>query len=437
MKFLHLADIHLGRSLHEQSLEEDQRSFIDQLVATLAGDDWAGLILAGDIYDRSLPSKEAVSLLDELLLRLHEGFPKLPILIIPGNHDSPRRLAYGQELFSKLGIHIVADPEAAFEPILVEKDGERCACFLLPFLEPGCLRAPTTDPVDSAPAPGEPLRSQWELHQEAGRRLETARQKAMREGADYSLLVAHLFAGGGRESESERHFLGTAEMVDIGAYRAFDYIALGHLHRRQRAADNAWYAGSPLAWAFDEAGSEKGGLALTLHKSDTGTGDAEPRFSVEPINFAPLHPLARIGGSMEDILDGRFESRGGDSGDLDYRSCYLEVQLEGSELVENPLALLRQKFPLLLSVRQDRAFESLAQSESAEDIPLARGDRQDLKADFDRFLGAIYGSDHGREEEAALFARLLEECANEEQHTVSQAGSAELSSQTAVSEGAQ
>ena len=232
--------------------------------------------------------------------------------------------------------------------------------------------------------------------------------------------------------------MGTAELVDIGAYRHFDYIALGHLHRRQKAGANAWYAGSPLAWAFDEAGSPKGGLAVTLgegkgdaRKTEAGAGAAVAvpagseeigplRFSVEPVDFSPLHPLSRLCGRMDDFLDGRFGSR---EAGIDYRKHYLEIQLEGDELVENPLALLRHKFPLLLSVRQDRAFEALSQRDNKDSLPAERRESQDLNADFERFLSAIYGEDHKREDEAALFAQLLEESANEEreQETVTDA----------------
>jgi len=395
MKFLHLADLHLGRSLHERSLQEDQRAFIQEIGSILGGDEWTGLILAGDIYDRSIPSKEAVELLDELLALVHSRFPRLKILMIPGNHDSSSRLSYGQGLFSRLGIHIAGDPEDSFEPLWIEEGSQRAACFLLPFLAPGSLRGELDTDAGGDPAP---LGNQGDLHREAARRLEEARRAAMEAGADYTILVAHLFATGGKESESERRFLGTAELVDIRLYSGFDYVALGHLHRRQQIAPNAWYAGSPLAWAFDEAGRqdsgaaapEKGGIALSLGESG---------LSISMVNIQPLHPLSRITGTVDSFLrDPEWEK---------YRGHYLEIVLDGSELVENALALLRQRFPLLLSVKQDRALETLAQTAGRQDLIKHAG--EDLKSDFDAFLKALYGQDHGRDEERALFEALLEE----------------------------
>ncbi|MDR2079872.1 MAG: exonuclease subunit SbcD, partial [Treponema sp.] len=301
VKFLHTADLHLGKVFHDHSLLEDQAFMLDQLRGILSDKSYSALLIAGDIYDRSIPSPEAVGLFGAFLEKTCSIRPDLVILILPGNHDSAPRLGFGKELFAKLDIHIAADPERAFEPVLVKSPGEACAFFLLPFLYPGCLcegigfagSGGEPDPAyPGSPSPGDPVRSQSRLAEIAAARLETARVKAVKAGAVLTVLGAHLFTLGGRESESERIFLGTAEQVDANLFAGFDYIALGHLHRFQKISSNAWYSGSPLAYSFGEADQEKVFLSVELDPAEA----ALPK--VIPIPVRPLRKLYRLRGSF-------------------------------------------------------------------------------------------------------------------------------------------
>jgi exonuclease SbcD len=244
LKLLHTADLHLGKVVYDNALLEDQAVMLDQLGEILLDVSYKALLIAGDIYDRSIPAPEAVSLFSAFLEKLCAARPDLAVLVLPGNHDSAPRLGFGRELFAKLGVHIAEPPERAFEPVLVQAGGAVCAFFLLPFLYPGCL-CEEADPEN--PSGGDPVRSQGRLAEIAAARLEKARAGAVEAGTSVTVLGAHLFTLGGRESESERIFLGTAEQVDAGLFAGFDYTALGHLHRFQRAGSNAWYSGSPLA----------------------------------------------------------------------------------------------------------------------------------------------------------------------------------------------
>lgn len=390
MKFLHAADLHLGRLFHERSLLEDQRIMLDGLFRILGSEPYAALILAGDIYDRSIPAPEAVTLLGSFLAKVRAAFPDLAVLIIPGNHDSPERLGYGRQLFGELGIHIGSSAESAAAPVVLERQGERCAFFLLPFLAPGALQVVSEG--------GElPLRSQRDLAEEAARRLEEARREALKKGARWTVLAAHLFAQGGAESESERTFLGTAERVDPGLFTGFDYVALGHLHRRQRAAPNTWYSGSPLAYSFDEEGQEKGFLSVDL----SVPGGA----AVTPVPLLPARPLRRLSGSFDAFLEGPTVRAGGQ----DFRDDYLELVLTDAHLVENPLSLLRSRFPNLLSVRQDGAFAILAGTASGTGLPesAAEGNRRGAAEDFEAFLTDLYGQ--AESEKMELFRELARE----------------------------
>ncbi|GHT68923.1 nuclease SbcCD subunit D [Spirochaetia bacterium] len=402
IKFLHTADLHLGKIFHERSLIEDQQFMLDALVQILEDKSYSALLIAGDVYDRSIPSPDAVKLLGSFLAKVKVKRPDLEILIIPGNHDSPARLGFGRELFAELGIRFVTDAEDCDKPIVISNttDDESCAFFLLPFLNPGSLRE------DNPAAEGEPLRSQSKLAAAASARLEQARQRCADEGITYSVLAAHLFAAGALESDSERIFLGSAERADINFFAGFDYIALGHLHRLQQVGKNGWYSGSPLAYSFaeasapDRAGSVKSFLSVEL--------DGEVR--VTPIPIKPLRRVSRLSGSF----DWFFRESAKDSEVCAAEKDFLEISLTGRALTENPLALLTKRFPNLLSIKQDEAFSGILISHAGLRAPAAgNGERRNTADDFAEFLTGLYGE--ADDEELKLFRELLAELETEEQ----------------------
>jgi len=360
---------------------------LDLLIDELGKDDYAALLIAGDVYDRSIPSPDAVELLGSFLAKVRRRFPDLAVIIGCGNHDSPERLGYGDKLFSSLGIHIISDPEHSFEPIIVEKNGERSAIFVLPFLTPGSLRDAEADKEEG----GRPLRSQKELALAAAARLEIARTRAIAEGALSTILVAHLFAAGGRESESERSFLGTAERVDAELFKSFDYVALGHLHRFQKAGKSTYYSGSPLAYSFDEADHQKCLVAV----------DVRPNTVVE-ISRIPTRPTRRV-----TRLSGTFDSFMAVNAYLKEKEDYLEIALTDGQLVENPLALLRTRYPNLLSVRQDTALAAVGALELDGRASVQANRGRNVADDFSEFLSALYGQSD--EKKMDLFKKIAAE----------------------------
>jgi exonuclease SbcD len=379
MKLLHTADWHLGRILHEQSLIEDQRYVLEFLVSFLEKDPHDALVIAGDIYDRSIPSPESVELFGSFLGELKNRCPGLEVCLISGNHDSAARLGFGRELFSRVRVHIASRAEDALEPVLLEAktpegETERCAVFLLPFLQ--------------APA-----------IEEAARKLEEARREAERRGAVWTVLVSHLFMRGAMGSDSERVFLGNAEQIDPGLFGAFDYAALGHLHKFQRAGKNAWYSGSPLAYSFGESNQDK--VFLSVEFSSGFPAGGGKSIAIREVPVRPLHPLASLTGTFAEFFEGRRPDADG---------AYLEIMLSGRDLVEQPLPLLRTRYPLLLSVRQDAAFAA-RYAGYAEALPRYVEGRS-LEGDFEAFLLELYGSVDP--EKAALFAGLLKELDRED-----------------------
>ena len=398
MLVVHVADLHLGKTLHERDLLPDQAYMLEGLLALLRDRRPAALLLAGDLFDRSIPSPEALSLFNSFLERAVAGDPSLVIVAIPGNHDSAARLSFGAGLLARAGVHLRTRASECDQPIRVERDGESLDIWALPFLTPGSFGAepsggatgPRGDPESPAPAAEEQspvLRSQAELFAEGIARI-TARMS--RRSAN--LLLAHCFAAGGTASASERVFVGSAEQVDARLMDSFDYAALGHLHRHQFVGSRACYAGSPLAYSFSEVDTPRGFLVV-----ETGQG----RFKTDLVPFAPLHPMHRVEGSFAEL------SQIGARPDL--REAYVEIRLTDPLPVVNPADALKGNFPYLLSVRQ-AAFE-LTHDGSGSELP-DRGSAGSAAADFLLFNAEMRGTEPD-EISTALFMELLAEAERE------------------------
>jgi DNA repair protein SbcD/Mre11 len=380
MLLLHAADLHLGKTLHERDISEDQEAMLEGLLGLLAERRPAALLLAGDLYDRSIPPPEAVRLFDSFLSRAAEADPGLVVVAIPGNHDSAARLSFGTRLMSRSGVHIRTIPEDCDKPVLVERDGEAAAIWPLPFLGSGAFDLNSGRP-----------RSQAELFSEALRRIGDRLASPDRpERRARNVLLAHCFAAGGIASESERAFVGGSEQVDSGAFEAFDYVALGHLHRFQKVGGRARYAGSPLAYSFAEGDDSKGFVLVDLKKKGG--------FEAELVPFVPLRRMRRIEGPFSALTaPGAFP---------EYRDDFVEARLTDPEPVLNPADPLRAVFPNLLAVRQ-LAFELAEPSGGAAASHFLDGQRS-LTQDFAAFHVEMKG-EAPDEATAELFSSLLRE----------------------------
>ncbi len=379
MKILHASDLHLGKTLHERDLIPDQASMLDQLLDAAVEHRPAALVIAGDVYDKAVPPPEAVSLFGDFLGRVKEARPDLAVLVIPGNHDSPARLGFGDSLFRHADVHVRTRPQDVADPVVLDRDGERLYLWALPFLGAGAF-------------PDAP-RSQSGRFRVA---LDLIVPKLPGDGAN--VLVCHAFAAGGQACDSERVFLGSAELVDAAAFEPFDYVALGHLHRPQRAGSKGRYPGSPLGYSFSEAGQEKGFLLVEVRRGG---------FEAVPVPVKPLRPLTRLEGSYADFLEsgaGRAE-----------RDHYLEILLTDPEPVISPVEALRRIFPNLLSLRQ-AAFEnpSAGEAECAEAPAGPSSSRDGAGAALEDFL-AFHRAVRGADPEPPvleLFRELLSEAAD-------------------------
>ncbi len=422
MRIFHLADLHLGKSLFERDLVEDQRHALAAVLEAARTERPACVLIAGDVFDRAVPSAEAVTLLGQFAASLKDIDPEMVLAMIPGNHDSAARLAFLAPVLASAAVYVAADAAACDVPVVVERGGETLRLWLLPFLTPGAFNRPAPAPApvsdekpgtagaqpelfgddegtQTAPDQEPVLRSQVDLFAEAMRRIggameatKEAAKAAGNGGAAVDVLVCHAFAAGGAPSESERAFLGTAELVDGSAFEQFGYVALGHLHRPQAVGSRGRYPGSILAYSFGEAGCERGFLSVEL-SSDAAV--------VEFRAVKPLRRMIRVTGTYDQVLvDPQYDA---------YKEDYVEAVLDDAQAVLNPMDALRKRFPYIMSLRQ-AAFER-----TGADAAYRRADvggPASVTDDFAAFHREMLGTDPDPED-AALFLELCVEASHE------------------------
>jgi len=351
MRLLHTADLHLGKILHEQSLLEDQAHVLDQLAQELESGGYDLFVVAGDVFDRSVPPPEAVTLWDQFLRRI-TGCPGLETVVVSGNHDGAQRMGFASSFLDTHRVHLRTRAEDLDKPVTLTLGGRPWDVFAVPFLQAGTLGPRRTNGEEETP-----LRSQRDLWNEARDRLAAARRPGIP-----AVLVAHLFTLGGDETDSERLFVGEAEQIPASWLGGWDYVALGHLHRAQEPAPGVRYSGSPLAYSFSEAGQDKGAL-----RWDDGV--------VTTVPLVPRRPLTKLSASFDELMRG--------DGWEAYRDHWLELTLTDAALVPGPLERLRSRFPGLLSLVQ----APVRVAELPTEGPRRR--TGDLAADSLRFLEDI------------------------------------------------
>jgi exonuclease SbcD len=379
MKFLHTADWHLGRLFHQVHLTGDQSHALDQIVRIAEEERVDVVIVAGDLYDRAVPPPEAVALLDRIWQRLTLELG-IPVVAIPGNHDSATRIGYGAALLARAGLHLRADFESATRPIAIGG----VDLFALPFAEPSEVRAWSSDPEvrDHASAMRACI-GRMRPHFQAGRPR---------------LLVAHAFVAGMHSSESERPLsVGGAGTVPADAFVDFDYVALGHLHAPQRVSDLCVYSGSPLKYSFSESDDIKSVLVGEI--TDTGV--------VSPPRAIPIQPLRNVR-SVEGSLALLLETGRTDPG----RDDYLRVILTDDGALLNALGRLREIYPNVLQL--ERRF-----LQSNPDNPTVGSPRRRESTETELFSGffrEVLGVEPGTDE-LLVFQEVVAELRRAESET--------------------
>lgn len=345
MKFLHTSDWHLGRRFHNVSLLEDQRHVLNQLVEYAATEAVDAVVVAGDIYDRSIPPAAAVELLDDTLHRLcHEL--AIAVIMIPGNHDSAERLRFGARQFRQAGLHILADLDQVAAPVMVEgKHGDAADFYGIPYNDPETVRSRY----------GVKIADYHEAHAWLADRI----RAAMRTDTP-NILISHCFLAGGEISESERPLsIGGADQVAPDCFGGFDYVALGHLHGPQRrTAEHIRYSGSLLKYSFSEQHHKKGVTLVELAKGDA------PEIRQLPLN--PLRDLRIIEGGLADLLEqGRDDPQHED---------YLLVRLTDQHAILDPMGKLREVYPNVLHLEKPGMLAQMAGTQTLNCEKLKHGE---------------------------------------------------------------
>ncbi|MFD4768230.1 exonuclease SbcCD subunit D [Streptomyces niveus] len=335
MRFLHTSDWHLGRSFHRVSLLDAQAAFLDHLVASALTHEVDAVLVAGDVYDRAVPSLSAVELFDRALHRLAEA--RVPTVMISGNHDSARRLGVGAGLIDHAGIHLRTDPARCATPVVLADAHGDVAFYGLPYLEPALVR----EEFKAAKAGHEAVLTAA---------LDRVRADlARRPDGTRSVVLAHAFVAGGAASDSERDItVGGVSAVPTGTFDGVDYVALGHLHGAQALTERVRYSGSPLAYSFSESDHRK-----TMWLVDLGPGG---EIDATRIDCPVPRPLARVRGALADLLDDPALTR--------HEEAWIEATLTDPVRPAEPMARLAERFPHTLSLvfDPDRGDEDIAAS---------------------------------------------------------------------------
>ena len=370
MKLLHTADLHIGKRVFGFSLLEDQRHALFEIVRIAREQRADAVLIAGDVYDKSVPAETAVSLLDDFLTALLDT--GAAVFLIAGNHDSPERLQFGSRILQKRGLYI-AGTYAGETPRarLTDKSGP-VDVYLLPYLRPAEARAYCAGEIRT--------------HDDAVRAVlaETEREPGAR-----SVLLAHQFVTAAGQSpvmsDSETPCVGGLDNVDVSAFDGFDYVALGHLHGPQSMGrKTARYAGSPLKYSFSEAGHTKGVVLIEL--------DAD---GVADIAFAPipaLHDMRELRGPMEELIKNAEPSED-----------YLHIRLTDEDDVPDAMQRIRTVYPNAMHVSYDNS-RSRAAELPLDSLPLEGMNPQEQ-------FSAFFELQNGRELDEAG-AELIRELLN-------------------------
>jgi DNA repair protein SbcD/Mre11 len=316
MRLLHTSDWHIGRSLHGTDLLAEQEAVLSGLAGVVAAESVDVVVVAGDVYDRAVPSADATGVLDRVVGRLLAA--GAAVVMTPGNHDSARRLGTFSGLLSAAGLHVRASARTLDEPVLLADAHGEVAIYGLPFLEPEVAR--------------------HELGLSDARSHEAVLDAAMervradlflRPGAR-SVVLAHAFVGGGVASESERDIcVGGVDLVPASVFDGVDYVALGHLHRPQTLSPRMRYSGSPMSYSFGEAGQEKLAWLVDL--------DAGGLAGVRPVPLPVPRPLTILVGELAELLADPAHAR--------FEGHFVSARLTDAIRPADPMRRLQMRFP--------------------------------------------------------------------------------------------
>ena len=337
MKFIHLSDLHLGKRVNEYSMLEEQEYILKKIINIIDGEAPDGVIIAGDVYDKSIPSAEAVQLFDDFLTRL--AGRKLQVFVISGNHDSPERMAFGSRLMAQSGIHISEVYSGTVEPFTLTDAHGEVNVYMLPFVKPVHVRRFFEEEIESYTDAMRVAISGMNLDKSAR-----------------NVLITHQFVTGAARSESEDISVGGSDNVDASVFEDFDYVALGHIHGPQNCGtEKVRYCGTPLKYSFSEACDNKSVTVVELGEKGS--------LSLRTVPLQPMRDMVEIKGKYADITLKSFYEN------TTYQEDYVHVTLTDEEDVVDAIGKLRAIYHNLMKIDYDnKRTRSVSEIEGATDV---------------------------------------------------------------------
>lgn len=327
MKIMHIADLHIGRTINQFSLLDDQELILNQLVERIDEEGIDVLVIAGDLYDRSIPSKEAMQVYETFLLAVNIK-RKIPVLAVSGNHDGAERLGHARNYFKQSDYYLSTTIEDSLKPVIIDD----VHFYLVPYIDPAYARQYFND---------ESIRTHQDTYQKIVSKIENIMDKHKK-----NILISHLFVAGGVVTASERELvIGTVEHVSKSLFDAFDYTMLGHLHTPDAINDaKVYYSGSLMRYSFSEIGQRKGYRIFDLYENNV---------TFKPLKYERDLEIAQ--GTFDAAIQLQLDCK---------QDAYLRLELSEMEAVNEPMAKLKQLYPNLLELKPIlKEHNTLAMSE--------------------------------------------------------------------------
>lgn len=322
MKLIHLSDLHLGKRVNEFSMIDDQRHVLDQILRVIDAERPDAVLIAGDVYDKPVPTAEAVALLDWFLVELSGR--QLQVFVISGNHDSAERMAFGGRLMEQSGVHLAPVYDGTVARWTLTDEHGLVHLYLLPFVKPVHVRRCFPE-------------REIETYTDA---VAAAVETMDVDPAARNVLVTHQFVTGAARCESEEVSVGGADNVDASVFDGFDYVALGHLHGPQTVGrETVRYCGTPLKYSFSEAHHKKSVTVVELGEKGT--------VAVRTVPLTPRRDLVELRGAYEEVTRRDFYEGNG------YQDSYVHITLTDEEDVPDALGKLRLIYPYLMKLDYD------------------------------------------------------------------------------------
>lgn len=338
MKFIHTGDIHIGKVVNEFSMLEDQKYIIQQILQIIEEEQADGFIIAGDIYDRTIPPAEAVAVLDLFLTELSRR--KVPVLMVSGNHDSPERIGFAGEMLQNSGIHISGTFSLPIEQVVMEDSYGKVRISLIPFAKPAVMRHFLNQ-------------QQIEVENTYDNCMKAVVKQLNLNQQERNILVSHHFVTNcgvsPQLSDSEtRVTVGGTENVEADTFADFDYVALGHIHKAQKVgAEHIRYAGSPLKYSFSEVHHKKTVTVVTLKEKGS--------IKIEERELKPLHDMRKIKGKLKDLTSDDVVKVGNPQD-------YIHGIITDEEELMDPIGSMRAVYPNIMQL----SFEKNQKKEEKE-----------------------------------------------------------------------